>query len=225
MDPFRLIQKRLNEIAASENHLRVELDRLSAERLELGMAEKLLCRLHDRFKDEPVDAPEVTAEEVEKEARSADGPAIPKDGAPRPEGIPTLAEMIDEVLADFEKMGRVGLSGRDLVTQIGLRYWPGVGWNSVLPTALRLVKKGRFARDGQLYKRVPTPSLGAMFDTDEMPGLADHLEAVGEMATQRNEAADHRSAAPISQPLDPFAAGRQADPLEPGQAVEHDNMS
>lgn len=41
---------------------------------------------------------------------------------------------------------------------------------------------------------------------------------------QTNEAADGQSAAPISQPIGPFAEDRQADPLEPGREVAHHNM-
>lgn len=90
-----------------------------------------------------------------KEAK-ADGVSIPKEGTKRPDGIPTVADMIDAVLADAERIGKDGLRGRDLIIGISDRWWPGVGWNSILPSAIRLVHKGRLGKRNGLYCRIDT---------------------------------------------------------------------
>ena len=92
---------------------------------------------------------EFTAE-IDKQAAVS---PIPKVGFPRPPGIPTTREMIDEVLAAAEADGKPGLNGRDLTLAIGVKWWPGLGWNSVIPDASRLVKGGKLVRIGKIYAR------------------------------------------------------------------------
>jgi hypothetical protein len=122
-----------------------EQAKLKAEETELAIAERVLGRLTDA----PADAAPA------KRVPLASG-GIPKNGSPRPDGIPTVAEMIDAILADAATAGgRAGLTGRELVVEIAARWWPGVGWNNILPTALRLVEKKRLGRKGDRYLRAP----------------------------------------------------------------------
>jgi hypothetical protein len=62
-------------------------------------------------------------------------PDKPRDPlmAPRPEGIPTTFEMVEIVLEDAEKAGRDGLTGKELVEEIGKKFWPGVKAPQILP--------------------------------------------------------------------------------------------
>jgi hypothetical protein len=97
-----------------------------------------------------------TAQTPAKSAKSPLNGNNPRYGAPRPANIPTTAEMIDAALADAEARpgAKAGLRGVELVAAIAARWWPGVGSNSILPTAFALVSKGRLGRKGKLFVRV-----------------------------------------------------------------------
>jgi hypothetical protein len=66
-----------------------------------------------------------------------------KLGPPRPEGAPSLFEMTDTVIRDAIKAGKPGLRNREIVAEIGKKYWPGVQPQQVLPAIYGFVKKGR----------------------------------------------------------------------------------
>lgn len=123
--------------------------KLVQDEAELEIAERVFKRLAGKtgLLDE-VDA--------EEEARK-EGISIPKNGTRRPNGVPTTRKMIDEVLEESERLGKDGLIGRDLVIGINDRWWPGVGWNDVLPEASRLVRNNQLARVNGLYMRVGSP--------------------------------------------------------------------
>jgi hypothetical protein len=70
--------------------------------------------------------------------------------------------MIDLVLADAEARGKVGLVGMNLVAAIEKRWWPGVGSNSILPTAIALVAKNRLGRKNKLFVRLKPKTEAAM---------------------------------------------------------------
>ncbi len=133
--------------------LDAEQAKLAAEEHELEIAERVLGRLGDTPAEQTA-AMNRIIDEVEEVAAAAAKDRIPRIGKPRPEGIPTVRAMIDQLLMEAEREGKDGLKGRALVVGIGNRWWPGVGWNSVLPTAIRLVKSKHLGRSGDLYIRV-----------------------------------------------------------------------
>jgi len=125
-------------------HLEAMAD-LEAEDKELDNAERVLARLQNATERE-----RPTVRVRVRLPRS-----IPSKGTPRPKDIPTTRAMIDEVLADAEAHGKRGLVGKDLLLGIEKRWWPGVGWTSVLPEANRLIKKsGILRKEGKLFVRV-----------------------------------------------------------------------
>jgi len=154
---FDRLAKRKTEIEAQRAKLKAELERLDAEQSklaeeerELVIAERVFGRLSgiDSLRVTP---PEATSTDMEAKK---DAISIPKQGSPRPEGIPTTRRMIDEILVNAERRGKRGLAGRELIVEIHNCWWPGVGWNDVLPEALRLVRKKVLGRDGHLFVRV-----------------------------------------------------------------------
>ena len=151
------IAQRLMRIAQLERMLPSEKAKLKAEDEELAAAERVFSRLANANDDDLFAAFADPAVAVATETTiedEDDGSSIPRQGTPRPPNIPTTPEMFNILLADAERAGKIGLQGRDLVVGIGQRWWPGVGWNSVLPTAFALVTKERLERKGKLFARV-----------------------------------------------------------------------
>lgn len=66
-----------------------------------------------------------------------------KSGTPRPDGIPTIYKMAEMVLNAAEKDGAHGLTAREIVDRISVRYWPGVAGTQIQPSLYRLKKIGK----------------------------------------------------------------------------------
>ena len=66
-----------------------------------------------------------------------------KLGPPRPKGIPTLFKMVVVVI---NKANR-GLSGREIVEEIGNDFWPGVQGPQILPSVYGFAKRGRLRKN------------------------------------------------------------------------------
>jgi hypothetical protein len=151
---FELLNKRRKAIELERARLRESFAKIEAERKRLLAEEEELTRVEQALlrwasRSEPV----LGAALPESES------PIPRKGPPRPKGIPTTREMIDQVLMSAERRGEEGLSGRDLVRAISERWWAGCGWNDVLPTALLLVKKKQLGRNpkNKLFVRLRKP--------------------------------------------------------------------
>lgn len=98
---------------------------------------------------------------------------------------------------------------------------------SVKPIVERMVREhpGLSVDDIQGRTGIKRNSVRGTLWTLSTEGIVERRDDGWYPKLKTNEAADEQSsAAPISQPVSPFAAGGQADPLEPGQAVEHENM-
>ena len=80
-----------------------------------------------------------------------------KLGPPRPKGVPTLFQMAYEVIRDAEAQGKKGIMARQIVEEIGKRYWPGVKPQQIVAPLYRMAKKGRFRKlDNGLFQTVRT---------------------------------------------------------------------
>jgi hypothetical protein len=78
-----------------------------------------------------------------------------KLGPPRPDGTPSLFDMTETVIKDAIKGGKSGLKGREIVAEIGKRYWPGVKPQQVLPPIYGFVKNKRLKKgDNGIFKPV-----------------------------------------------------------------------
>jgi hypothetical protein len=148
--PNELIAERLAEIARERSSYKQRMGALDAEEAELRVAQ----RVNQRFARNDG-------------AHTGNGAAspIPKKGPPRPRNIPTTRAMINTLLTEAAEAGKPGLTGKELVLGIAGRWWPGAGWNDVLPDAARLVRSDKLLRSGGVYKRAP--SANSMFPTDQ----------------------------------------------------------
>jgi hypothetical protein len=69
-----------------------------------------------------------------------------KLGPVRPNGIPTNFEMVDLILLGAEKEGRDGLTVKEIVEEISVRYWPGVEGQQIMPSIYQFAKDNRFRK-------------------------------------------------------------------------------
>ncbi|GFO83479.1 MAG: hypothetical protein A49_31060 [Methyloceanibacter sp.] len=91
----------------------------------------------------------------------ATSPKTTGSGPPRPDGLPTIFEMVELVLKDAELSGESGLTARQIVDTIGARYWPGVADSQIQPSLYRFAKAKRLKKRGAKFQRVTkdeTPS-------------------------------------------------------------------
>jgi hypothetical protein len=132
----QIIENRLREIAD-------ELARLQKEQDELDIALRVLNRLASKPQ-----GVRVTARQVRKPPPPPPSSArkIRKLGPPRPAGIPSNFELVEMILKSSEREGKNGLTAREIVEQIGKRYWPGVKG----PQVLSFIYK--FAKDDRIHK-------------------------------------------------------------------------
>lgn len=80
---------------------------------------------------------------AETEVKSEGG-----QGAPRPEGLPTLFEMVSFALRDSAPHG---LTAAEIVHKMRARYWPGLVNQQVMPSVYRFVKESRLAKRGDKF--------------------------------------------------------------------------
>ena len=123
----------LNAINVRKQEIAEAIAALQAEDAELDIALKVLARFGGLF---PPSAP----------ANGSDPPK-PKLGPPRPEGTPSLFDMTVEVLREAIAGGKHGLKGKEIVAEIGRKYWPGVQPDQVLPPIYGFVSKKRLKKN------------------------------------------------------------------------------
>jgi hypothetical protein len=66
-------------------------------------------------------------------------------------GTPTTPNMIVMLLKEAAGQGKPGLEPREMQMIIARRWWPSVKSEDIGPTAWRMWKEGRLAKDGSLY--------------------------------------------------------------------------
>ena len=97
-------------------------------------------------------------------------------GPSRPEGIPTLFKMVNEVLSESAD----GLTGRQIVEAIGKRYWPGVKGQQILPSVYGFAKRGRLRKshDGRFHpiRKNETPDVAASAVSGDEGGASSSIE-------------------------------------------------
>jgi hypothetical protein len=115
----------IEAILARRKEIAAELERLRLEDDELETAIRVLHRF----------------------GKGSNGDATSKLGPARPENTPSLFVMTETVLHDAIAVGKMGLKGREIVSEIGKKYWPGVQARQVLPLIYSFVKKGRLRKE------------------------------------------------------------------------------
>jgi hypothetical protein len=129
-DSFELLRYRRKEIAAEVHDLKAKLEALDAEDTELAAAERVLLRF-GAMPSEPVPSE--------------------SGGSGKPPGTPTTPSMIIALLREAAGQGKPGLEPREMQISISRRWWPTVKSEDVGPTAWRMWKDGRLAKDGSTY--------------------------------------------------------------------------
>ena len=135
-----LITVRRKAIASEVAQLSVRINSLRSELPELEVAERVIARLSG----EDGGAPSPVGKQ--------DAMPLPKG---KPAGIPTMPEMILEVL---KESGPNGLEPREMTDKIESRWYPGLTSELVGPIAWRLAQKPPRGRVEQQQVRIPRGS-------------------------------------------------------------------
>jgi hypothetical protein len=135
---LKLIQDKRRAISREIVRQREVLTVLETMERDLETAERVLTTL------EAESVPEVLQPE----------PYVAPDPAPagKPEGIPTMPEMIIAALKDAKARGLRGLEPKDITAFIATKWWPEVKINNVGPIAWRLYKSERLAKRQSKYR-------------------------------------------------------------------------
>jgi hypothetical protein len=133
-----LFRRRIDLLSGEEAALRDRLSRIDEEVSELMAAEKVWLRLQDMEHQPPESLP-------------ADVASIVDHRRPRkPEGIPTMPEMIRFTLKEGEPLFG-GMEPKELTEHISRKWYPGVTTELVGPIAWRMFKRGELSKDGPRY--------------------------------------------------------------------------
>jgi hypothetical protein len=145
---LKLVQYKRRAISQKIMQQREVLAALEAQERDLVVAERVLAAL-----DAESDDPEL-ALEPEPEVTLT---ATDLVGGGKPEGIPTMPDMIFEALKDARTRGLKGLEPKDITAFIAAKWWPDVKINNVGPIAWRLYKNERLSKRQSKY-RLPDES-------------------------------------------------------------------
>jgi hypothetical protein len=128
--------KEISAIKARKQEIAEAIAVLQAEDAELDTTLRVLARFGGLF---PPASPSPPV--------NGSDPPKPKLGPPRPEGTPSLYDMTVEVLREAIAGGKQGLKGKEIVAEIGRKYWPGVQPDQVLPPIYGFVSKKRLKKN------------------------------------------------------------------------------
>lgn len=174
MSDLPLIQTRIREVLQALDRHRLEIDALVREQAELEMAAKVIARLTGA---------ERTSIGEEDAIESA------AHGRAKPEGIPTMPEMIRRVFIGARMRGVGSMEPKDVTAEIKQGWWPSVDGANVSATMWRLAQRG------VLLKAEDSPSYS-------LPNTDESFEAVDDNPGQE----------PSTASLFNLAEGREAGP-------------
>jgi hypothetical protein len=138
-------------IAASE----AAIAELRAKREDLDTAERVISEILieegilDRGDTEIVPPNAETAVET------------PPENGNKPEGIPSIPDMITEAVRDALERGDKGVEPVMMTAFIRARWWPGVSPEKVSPIAWRMWRRGQLTKKGSAYALPPQKRTGA----------------------------------------------------------------
>jgi hypothetical protein len=137
------MKQRRQEIAQAIADLTAHISALRQEDAELEKVDVVLARF--------VDPDQVHQATVTISGVSAVGMAGDVKTEGKPAGTPTTPNMIVMLLKEAAGQGKPGLEPREMQMIIARRWWPSVKSEDIGPTAWRMWKEGRLAKDGSLY--------------------------------------------------------------------------
>lgn len=144
LSKLKLVQYKRRAIAQKIAQQRDVLTALEAQERDLEIAERVLASL------DADDQPELVLEPVTEPDPEPANSNVEQSG--KPDGIPTMPEMITEALRDAKARGLKGLEPKDIAAYIASKWWPGVKINNVGPIAWRLYKNSRLAKRQAKYR-------------------------------------------------------------------------
>ena len=112
-----------------------EIERLQAEVQRLAIAESVLADL----------------ENLTPETDGLSQFPSPQEGTAKPEGIPTMPEMITEALKVAKSNGHKGLEPKEIANYIEQKWWPNVPINAVGPIAWRMATRQQLKKRQSRY--------------------------------------------------------------------------
>jgi hypothetical protein len=169
-----LIQARRAKLSVEMESYRAAISTLEAKLAELEIAERVFAEL-SLESDETVTIAGVSTNVTdphrsnEQERPIADEIVqLHRSGSKgnKPEGLPSIPDMILEAIRHTHGLGAPGLNPAGLISFIRGRYWPNAPANVVGPTAWRMWKRGELAKDGAIYS-LPNPGEHRDVDTDQ----------------------------------------------------------
>jgi hypothetical protein len=137
---LKVVQIKRRVISQKIAQQREILAALEVQENDLAVAERVLAALD--------------AEEAESEVRAEpekEVAPVAADPTGKPEGIPTMPEMIVEALKDARAKGQRGLEPKQMALFIAAKYWPTVTINAVGPIAWRMHTKERLGKRQSRY--------------------------------------------------------------------------
>jgi hypothetical protein len=149
-DSLDLIRTRRKVVDLEIGVLKEQIAARIAEQERLSIAEAVILQLSVQSDHNTVAPPPPPPEEDEDE-----------DGFSKPNGIPTMPEMIFEALRKDKEEDildlNAGLEPKEMMKFIAEKYWPDVRSELVGPIAWRMWKQGRLLKEGNRY-RLPEPN-------------------------------------------------------------------
>jgi hypothetical protein len=159
-----LIQARRAKLTSNIESHRSEIATLEAKLSELEIAERVFAELSLESDETVTVTGAVTSvtdahgSNEQKRPDSDDIVQLHRSGSKgnKPEGLPSIPDMILEAIRHTHGLGAPGLDPAGLTSFIRGRHWPSVLANVVGPTAWRMWKRGELAKDGSVYS-LPNP--------------------------------------------------------------------
>ncbi|MDO9248213.1 MAG: hypothetical protein Q7U11_17250 [Phenylobacterium sp.] len=143
------IRDRLDVVDGSIAAMEESMTLLRAERAELANALRVIERFADADELAPRLEPDLDKRRVEPSEPAA---SIAMDPEKRkPDNIPSVPDMILEVLLKPHLLGDPGMEPKDILARIRERWWPEAPSTTVGPIAWRMAKDKRLVKSGGTY--------------------------------------------------------------------------
>jgi hypothetical protein len=137
---LKMVQYKRRVVSQKIAQQREILAALERQERDLETAERVLVELEAG-----------TEPELALEPEPEIAPALPEPPG-KPEGIPTMPDMIFEALKDARARGLKGLEPKGITAFIAAKWWPDVRINNVGPIAWRMYKNERLAKRQSKYR-------------------------------------------------------------------------
>lgn len=154
MKTLDVIRERIGELSQRIDSTEVTLRALREEREELAKAVEVFSRFADDEELAPAPGPNLEGRRVESE--------VPKRMDEKPDGTPTLAEMILQTLSEANTRGVPSMAPKEITAAIRQRWWPAARAESVGSVAWRMADRKQLAKEDGRYSLPSEPS-GELF--------------------------------------------------------------